>query len=1131
MSIAATVLPYTPLWCKSNFSFLEGASHPEEMVAQAAFLGLPAVALTDRQGVYGLPRALEKSRELDGAVKLICGAQLTVTEGIVPLARRRRSTSRGKRSPHGQEILWEPEAQFQGEGPTERLVLLASEQKGWQNLCRLLTLGARRGDKAESLLTAEEVAERSEGLLAIWGAGEESSLLSPDDELWRRRGGVWSEAFRGRLYAGLARHRRPQEKRWEALAVERAHRLGARLLAVREVLYHLPDRSRLQDVMTCIRHGRPLSQAGTLLKPSADYDMLSAARFWELYSDRPEAVRRTMEVAERCTFSLGDLTYRYPDEPLPEGRTSAGWLRELAFDGARARYDENDWPWVEAQLEKELRIIGNLDYVGYFLTMFEIVRYCRSRDILCQGRGSAANSIVCFCLGITAVDPHKLGLLFERFISEERAEPPDIDLDIMHQRREEVIAWVYQRYGREHAAMVCNVVRYRPRSAVREIGKVLQVETPVIERLARLMNGFSHSLEEAILDAAGVPKEVPLYRLLLKLVNEMVDFPRHLSIHPGGFLLGSEPVSHLVPIENATMEGRTVIQWDKYDVESLGLFKVDLLGLGALSQLDRVFRMLREHRGVELSMATLPVRDRRTFDMLCMGDSIGIFQVESRAQMAMLPAMRPRCFYDLVIQVAIIRPGPITGGMVHPYLRRRAGEEKVDYPHSSLEPVLRKTLGIPLFQEQVMKLAVQAADYTPGEADQLRRDMAAWSSRGKLERHRERLLSRMMAKGIEEQFAERVFEQIKGFGEYGFPESHAASFALITYATSYVRCHYPAEFTCALLNALPMGFYSASTLLEDAKRKGVEVRPFCVERSQWECSLEPMSNDHGEQLELPGMGKVEVPAREATASRGDFYSAPGYSRRLPDEEDEPRSWDPMDPGMPDRPLAIRLGLKFMKGLSESMATNILAARPFRSVRDLTVRAGLDRKALEVLASGGALECFGGRRRDELWAVDDHLLARALPLLQDWEEEGRGFAPLDEDEEVVWDHEVAGLSSRGHPMRSLRRALRQAGFLDARQVGQVRNGRWARTAAMVICRQRPATAKGTVFLTLEDETGFINVVLWSKVFEENFLVARSAGLLAVEGTIQSGRGVVHLVARKLYRPRLEAPVEVGSRNFH
>lgn len=1040
-------MSYVPLWCKSNYSFLEGASHPEELLSQAVFSRLPALALTDRHGVYGLVRAHQRALELERACKLICGAQVTLASG-------------------------------------GHLVLLVRDQEGWKNLCLLLTQGARRSSKGQNSLRVEEVAYHSHGLTALWG-GEGSSLYDDHETLWREQGDILAQAFGRRLYALITRHRLATQPRTEPRALVRAHRLGIAPVAGREVLYHNPARRRLQDVVSCIRHGVALQEAGTLLKPSDHFDLLAPDDFRHLYQDRPELVERTLEVAEECRFDLSQLRYRYPDEPLPEGCSSAQWLRELALEGADKRYPEGVPCSVVEQLEKELGLITKLDYVGYFLTMYEIVRYCREHDILCQGRGSAANSVVCFCLGITAVDPIKLGLLFERFISQERAEPPDIDLDITHQRREEVIRWVYERYGRENAAMVCNVVRYRPRSAVREIGKVLKVEVPVIERLARLLTGFSPSLEDQILEAAGIDKEAPLYRTLLQLVNEILDFPRHLSIHPGGFLLGGDPVCQLVPIENATMDGRTVIQWDKYDVENLGLFKVDLLGLGALSQLHRAFELLRRHRGIELSMGTLPVDDPATFAMLSTGDSVGIFQIESRAQMAMLPSMQPRCFYDLVIQVAIVRPGPITGGMVNPYLRRRAGEEEVEYPHPTLIPVLEKTLGVPLFQEQVMKLAVVAADYTPGEADRLRRDMAAWQSQGKIERHRERLISRMIKKGIEPEFAERVFAQIKGFGEYGFPESHAASFALITYATSYLRCHYPAEFTCALLNSLPMGFYSASTLLEDARRKGVRVLGFCAEQSQWECTLEEVGGEA--QLSL-------------------FEGA-------------------------DRSFGIRLGLKFLKGLSQRDAERIEAGRPYRSVRELALRASLDRKALDLLASSGALDRYGSNRRSALWATDDHLEARRHPLLQNLEEQGRTFEDLTRNEQVVWDYEASGMSATGHPMENLRPYLVRQGYPDAQTVQRTPHGRWVKYAALVICRQRPATAKGVVFLTLEDETGFVNVIVWPKVYEEHFVAARSSGFLAVEGQIQNARGVVHLVARKIFRPDLQVAVEVGSRNFH
>lgn len=1072
---------YVPLYCKSNYSFLEGASHPEELVTQAVFQGLPALALTDRGGVYGLPRAHQRVLELDNQVKLLCGSELWLQRGEVET----------------------------------NLLLLVQNKAGWKNLCRLLTLGARRCEKGVNRVLLSEVMQKSEGLLALWG-GDASSLYSDCDELWRTQGEGLKQAFGDRLYALLTRHHLSSQPRTEPRALVRAHRLGLKAVAGREILYHHPNRRRLQDVLTCIRHRVSLEQAGRILRPNNDFGLLSEQDFEDLYSDMPEALGRTLEVAQRCEFSLGDLHYRYPDEPLPQGMSSAEWLRELAFSGAKQRYPEGVPESVVEQMEKELHLIIKLDYVGYFLTMYEIVRYCRENDILCQGRGSAANSVVCFCLGVTAVDPIKLGLLFERFISEERAEPPDIDLDITHQRREEVIRWVYQRYGREKAAMVCNVVRYRPRSAVREVGKVLQVEVPVIERLARLLTGFSSSLEDLVVEGAGISTEAPLYRTLLELVNEILNFPRHLSIHPGGFLLGGDPVCELVPIENATMDGRTVIQWDKYDVENLGLFKVDLLGLGALSHLHRGFALLREHYGVHLSMASLPVNDPATFAMLSTGDSVGIFQIESRAQMAMLPSMQPRCFYDLVIQVAIVRPGPITGGMVNPYLRRRSGEEEVEYPHESLIPVLEKTLGVPLFQEQVMKLAVVAADYTPGEADQLRRDMAAWQSHGKLERHRERLIMRMIEKGIEPEFAERVFAQIKGFGEYGFPESHAASFALITYATSYLRCHYPAVFTCALLNSLPMGFYSASTLIEDARRKGVKVLGFCVERSNWDCTLGDAVQEqrYAERVEVRG-GRLKDCERQL-----EF----GVLHKSQEE-----AWD--DARLSPEQTHLRLGLRFLKGLSEDVAARIIAARPCRSVRELTAQARLDRRSLEILASSGALDCYGRNRRTELWATDDHLEARRHPLFAHIEEAGRGFQDLSRSERIVWDYESSGLSSTGHPMENLRPQLTRCGYPDAVTIQRTPHGRWTKYAAMVICRQRPATAKGTVFFTLEDETGFVNVIVWPKVFEEHFVVARSTGFLGVEGQIQNARGVVHLVAKKLYRPDLKAAVEVGSRNFH
>ncbi len=822
---------YVPLWCKSNFSFLEGASHPDELVEEAVRLGLPALALTDRDGVYGVVRAHMKAREV--GLRLIIGSEISVDDGST-------------------------------------IVLLAQDRCGYANLCQLITKGRRRSEKGESAVGWDEVCAHAPRMIALW-SGEMMSVIpvktgiqavssgsrktNLDSGFRRNDGGMartvladsktdvdqvagnLRDAFGDRLYGMIARHRCEQEVAQEICLRERARRFGIPLVAANEVLYHNPSRRRLQDVLTAIRHGVAVGACGRKLKPNAEFGLKAPYAFARLFADDPAAVDRTIEIAERCNFSLAEIRYRYPSEKLPGGATSAQWLRRHVFRGARGRYGELIPETVAALLEKELEIIEALDYPGYFLTMWEIVEFCRANDILCQGRGSAANSVVCYCLGITAIDPVRMGLLFERFISMERAEPPDIDLDIQHGRREEVIQHVYQKYGRDRAAMVANVVRYRSRSALRDVGKALGISETALDRVAKFLSSYENVRPE-VLAALGVDPAAGLHEHLLQLANEILDFPRHLSIHPGGFLLGHEPVHDMVPIENATMAERTVIQWDKEDVENLGLFKVDLLGLGGLTQLDLCFKLLRQQRGVELSMALIPPRDVATFDMICKGDTVGVFQIESRAQMAMLPRLRPKNFYDLVIEISIVRPGPITGGMVHPYLRRRQGKEDVEFPHPSLKPVLEKTLGVPLFQEQVMRLAMIAADYTPGEADQLRRDMAAWHRTGRMERHRERLITRMQAKGIAIEFAERVFEQIRGFGEYGFPESHAASFALIAYATAWLKCHYHAEYSCSLLNAQPMGFYTPATIVEDAKRHRVVVRSIDVQTSDWDCTLE-----------------------------------------------------------------------------------------------------------------------------------------------------------------------------------------------------------------------------------------------------------------------------------------------------
>ena len=1083
---------YVPLWCRSNFSFLEGASHPDELVEQAHALGIETLALTDRDGVHGMVRAHVKAKEL--GVRLIVGAEVTVDAAADAAA-------------------------VSATGDAAQLstcVLLASNRTGYANLCRLITAGRRRRPKGESRVTWPEVCERAEGLIALWGG--DRSLLIRDAEP-RAVAGPLREAFGDRLYALAARHRCAEEVRREACLRRHAGRAGLPLVAATEVLYHSPARRDLQDVLTCIRHRVTLAAAGRRIRPNAEHDLKSPQRMAQLFADEPALVERTREVASRCAFSLSEIRYRYPAERLPDGKTSSAWMRELTLRGARERFGDDVPLAIREQIDRELALIDELDYGGYFLTMWEIVRYCRQEGILCQGRGSAANSVVCYCLGITAVDPTRVELLFERFLSRERHEPPDIDLDIMHARREEVIQHVYRKYGRDRAAMVANVVRYRGRSAVREVGKALGLSETAIDRLARLLSHHG-PLDAAGLTHAGLDPDSPIHGHLFRLCEQIQDCPRHLSIHPGGFLLGHEPVHDLVPIENATMPDRTVIQWDKDDLEDLGLFKVDLLGLGALTQLDLGFRLLDRHYGRELSLDRIPQDDPQTYDQICRSDTVGVFQIESRAQMAMLPRLRPRQYYDLVVEVSIVRPGPITGGMVHPYLRRRRGEEPVVYPHPCLEPVLRKTLGVPLFQEQVMKLAMVAADYTPGEADQLRRDMAAWRRSGRIERHRDRLVSRMLAKGIAREFAERVFDQIRGFGEYGFPESHAASFALIAYATAWLRCHYPDVFTCSLLNAQPMGFYTPATIVDDAVRHGVEVRPVDVTASDWDCTLETEPGDFEEGCTEPGGARR--PRSKARRGSGQAVRDRGAT--------------PLRGMHRLSRFAVRMGLRYVKSLSEERDWRRMetarAERPFESLADFSRRTRLDDRVLRRLAEAGAFAPFEGRRRAALWAAQGLGPASETPLPVAPDDPLPDFDPLDDFQAIDWDYRFSAHSTRGHPLAPLREALSAQKLPDASTVAGMPDGRRVRYAGLVICRQRPGTASGVTFMTLEDETGFVNVVIWKQVFDDHAVLARTASFLGVSGKLQSESGVVHVVADELWAPEIPArPPTAGSRDFH
>ena len=1020
---SSTERTYAPLWVKTAYSFLEGASTPDQVVETALAHGLAAIAVTDRDGVYGSVRAHVRARAL--GVKLVHGAQVTTDRGAV--------------------------------------VLVASDRGGWASLCQLLTVGRGRSPKGESLVSVAEVCAHARGLVALCPSEVMVTALR--------------EAFAGALYALCARHLRDDEVTRERALREAARRLGAPVVACNEVLYHERARRPLQDVLACVRHGCTLLDAGRRIRPNAEHTVLTAREMFERFADDPAAVERTREVAERCTFDLGAIRYKYPEEDVPAGHTEHAWLRTLTLAGARRRHNGIIPADLGAQLDKELALIEELGYGGYFLTMHEIVGFCEANKILCQGRGSAANSAVCYCLGITAIDPVASELLFERFLSRERAEPPDIDVDFEHERREEAIQHMYARYGRDRAAMVANFIRYRARSALRDVGKALGMPLTEVDGIARLTSHWDSTLDGSVLRAAGVDPESRTSRMLRALVGQLADLPRHLSIHPGGFLLGHEPVTSLVPVEPATMENRTVIQWDKYDVEDLGLFKVDLLGLGALTAVHRCFDLLREHNVADLDMTTVPKEDEETYKMVSRADTIGVFQIESRAQMSMLPRLKPKEFYDLVIEVAIVRPGPIQGGMVHPYLRRRQKLEPVTWPHPSVEQALHRTLGVPIFQEQVMRLAMTCAGYTSGEADQLRRDMGAWRSAGRIEQHRERMTSRMIEHGLPKEFAERVFSQILGFGEYGFPESHAASFALIAYVTAWMKRHHPAAFLCAMLDAQPMGFYAPSTLIEDARRHGVVVLPIDVNCSAWRCSLERLAA--GE-------------------------------------------------------LAVRVGMKYVSGLGQRERAHVERARgPYDSVETFVRSTVWSRKALVAVAEAGAFGSLCIDRREALWRVHGAASRLGLPLDADPEETDVTLPGVTPSEAVGWDYAASGHSARGHPMERYRDTLDREGLPSAEHVAQMRDGARVRYVGMVICRQRPGTASGVTFFTLEDETGFVNLVVWKPTFESHAVIARTEPLLEVSGRIQRADGVVHVVVETLAVPRVVARPEatLRSHDFH
>ncbi|MCH7821861.1 MAG: error-prone DNA polymerase [Proteobacteria bacterium] len=1023
---------YAELHALSNFTFLRGASHPEELVKTAAALGYEALAITDECSMSGIVRAHTAAKE-HGLKKLIIGSELHLRSG-------------------------------------RKLVVLAQNRGGYAALCGLITKARRAAKKGHYELTRLAFESGLPGCVVLWVPDAQHALDVEDH--WIR------ETFRDRLWIAvelLADGRQGRQLK-QLYAVGR--RLKLPLVACGDVHMHRRLRRILQDTLTAIREGVTVDKAGFALYPNGERHLRSLAVLQHTYPS--ELLAESLRIAETIDFSLDELRYEYPDEIVPDGETAASYLRRLTEQGMQRRWPDGIPGKVIALVEHELRLIADLGYEPYFLTVYDIVAFARSKNILCQGRGSAANSAVCYCLGITEVDPGRMAMLVERFISKERDEPPDIDVDFEHERREEVIQYIYEKYGRERAALAATVITYRPRSALRDVGKALGLSELQVGRLARSMQWWDGKrVDDSRVLEAGLDPESPIIKRLLYLVGELLGFPRHLSQHVGGFVISNGPLSDLVPIENAAMPDRTVIQWEKIDLEDLGLLKVDILGLGMLTAIRRSFELIREFDGRELTLANVPAEDPRVYDMICKGETMGVFQIESRAQMAMLPRLRPRCYYDLVVEVAIIRPGPIQGDMVHPYLRRRNGEEAVDYPSEAVKDVLQRTLGVPIFQEQVMQLAVVAAGFTPGEADQLRRAMAAWKRRGGLGPFKDKLITGMRERGYEEEFARQIFRQIEGFGEYGFPESHSASFALLVYVSSWLKCHEPAAFTAALLNSQPMGFYSASQLIQDVRRNDVEVRTVDVNQSRWDCTLEVRDD-----------GKA----------------------------------------------ALRLGLRIVKGLAEDAGRRIVDARPandagYRSIQQLLERAVLDRRELGVLASAGALKALEGHRHRARWAVAG--IEKPTPL----------FASMDryeavpllrkptEGQNIVADYQSLGLTLERHPMHLLRARLDRYRYLQAERLPDLMTGSNVCVAGLVITKQRPGTASGVTFVTLEDETGHINLIVWKQVAEQHRAALLNARLMGIRGELQIEGEVIHVIARQLIdHTEMLGNLVVTSRDF-
>ncbi|MEM7743014.1 MAG: error-prone DNA polymerase [Pseudomonadota bacterium] len=1051
---------YSELQVTTNFSFLRGGAHPDEMVAAAHARGLSALAITDRNTLAGVVRAHVAAREL--GLRLLIGCRLDLLDG-------------------------------------PSLLVWPRDRAAYGRLSKLLSFGKMRAPKGECHLTLEETLAHIEGHEV---AVIPSRPLTPTfrDTLARI-----AKTLPGHVHLAASHRYQGHDRAWIGELDALARTTGTHLLATNDVHYHVPERRPLQDVLTCIREGVTIHEAGHLLAANAERHVKGPDEMARLFRGFEHALDATRRITEVCTFSLDELRYEYPDEPVPPGKTPQSHLEDITWSGAARRYPDGIPDPVRDALRRELALIAELGYAPYFLTVHDIVDYARTPQpakgrldpILCQGRGSAANSSVCYCLGITSVDPARINLLFERFLTRERREPPDIDVDFEHERREEVIQYIYDRYGRDRAGLAATVISYRPRSAVREVGKAMGLTEDVTAALSGTIWGpWGKEVERDRVRGAGLDPDDALLSRVIALTDELIGFPRHLSQHVGGFVLTRGPLVETVPIGNAAMQDRTFIEWDKDDIDALGILKVDVLALGMLSCIRRAFDMLDDHYGVRHTLASVPSDDKGVFGMISRADTLGVFQIESRAQMSMLPRLKPACFYDLVIEVAIVRPGPIQGDMVHPYLRRRKGLEEVTYPSpdptqgpaDELKQILGRTLGVPLFQEQAMKIAMQAAKFSAGELNELRRALATFRKRGTIHQLEQKMITRMVARGYEPAFAQRCFDQIKGFGEYGFPESHAASFALLVWVSCWLKHHYPEVFCAALLNAQPMGFYAPAQIVRDARAHGVEVREVDVNQSDWDCTLE---------------GRQRVPLVEAERRGGRAGGAPSGQEGREDAH------------------AVRLGLRQVDGVGEQAMHRLAAARPYARIEELQTRAGLTLGEIEHLAEADAFRSLGLDRRQAIWQVRALRRGTALPLFEharalDYGEEPRTTLPaMAPAEHVIADYRSLKLSLKAHPLSFLRDRLTRERILSSQALWDLPNGQRAAVAGVVLVRQRPGTAKGVCFMTLEDEEGVANIIVWPKVLERFRRVVMGARLVLVRGRVQQAEGVLHLVADQLW----------------